>query len=84
MNKPALTVTATEFKIRCLALIDEMNRTNTRVLVTKHGKPVAEISPARVETEAAVPFVGWMKGTVVRYDSPFDSAVETSEWDALK
>lgn len=38
-------VTATEFKSRCLALIDEVNRTRHPLRITRHGKPVAEIVP---------------------------------------
>jgi prevent-host-death family protein len=43
----ATTVTATAFKAKCLALIDEMNRTRVPIVVTNRGKPVAEMFPAR-------------------------------------
>jgi prevent-host-death family protein len=39
------TVSAAEFKARCLALLEEVRRTRQPLLVTRHGKPVAEISP---------------------------------------
>jgi prevent-host-death family protein len=39
------TVPATEFKAHCLALLEEVRRTRQSLLVTRHGKPVAEISP---------------------------------------
>jgi prevent-host-death family protein len=39
------TVSATEFKSRCLALLEEVRRTRRPLLVTRHGVPVAEISP---------------------------------------
>jgi prevent-host-death family protein len=39
------TVSATEFKSRCLALLEEVRRTRRRLLVTRHGEPVAEIVP---------------------------------------
>lgn len=42
---PLKTVSATEFKARCLALLEEVRRTRQSLLVTRHGKPVAEISP---------------------------------------
>lgn len=41
------TVSATEFKSRCLALIDEVQRTGHRLLITRHGKPVVEIGPSK-------------------------------------
>lgn len=39
------TVTATEFKSRCLALLEEVQRTRGSLVVTRHGKPVASIVP---------------------------------------
>jgi len=39
------TVAATEFKERCLALLEEVRQTRQSLLVTRHGKPVAEVSP---------------------------------------
>ena len=39
------TVTATEFKTRCLALIDEIAETRETIIVTRHGKPVAQLTP---------------------------------------
>jgi prevent-host-death family protein len=39
------TVKASEFKARCLALMDEVARTGEPVLITKKGKPIAELRP---------------------------------------
>ena len=43
--KAVKTVSATESKQRCLALLEEIRQTCQSMLVTCHGKPVAEISP---------------------------------------
>jgi len=40
------TMTATEFKARCLALLDEVAATGEVITVLKHGKPVAQLVPA--------------------------------------
>ena len=37
------TIPATEFKARCLALMDEVATTGESILITKHGKPIAEL-----------------------------------------
>ena len=37
------TVTATEFKAKCLALLDEVAKTGGTITVTKRGKPVATV-----------------------------------------
>lgn len=38
---------ATEFKAKCLKIMDEVAESGERVLITKHGKPVAELVPIR-------------------------------------
>jgi prevent-host-death family protein len=39
-------VTATTFKAKCLALLDDVEETGEPLVVTKHGKPVARVVPA--------------------------------------
>ena len=41
------TIQASQFKARCLALMDEVARTGETILVTKNGKPIAELRPHR-------------------------------------
>ena len=43
-------IKASEFKAKCLKLIDEVNETGEAIIITKRGKPVA-----RVERERTVP-----------------------------
>lgn len=38
-------IKASEFKARCLALLDEVAQSHTSLVVTKHGKPVARLVP---------------------------------------
>lgn len=38
------TVTATEFKAKCLALLEEVDRLGSTVTVTKRGRPVAVVT----------------------------------------
>ena len=40
-------VKASEFKAKCLAFLDEVERTGDRLVITKKGKPVAEVVPHR-------------------------------------
>jgi prevent-host-death family protein len=39
------TITAGEFKAKCLSLLDEVNHAHETVIVTKRGHPVAMITP---------------------------------------
>ena len=61
---------ASTFKATCLELMDRVRETGVEFVVTKHGRPVAKLVPYR--DEAATSFFGSMKGTVVKYDRPFD------------
>jgi prevent-host-death family protein len=72
------TVPAGEFKAKCLKLIDEVAEKRQSFIVTKRGRPVAEVIPIR-EKKA---LFGAMKGSgVILGDiiSPLDV-----EWDAMK
>lgn len=40
-----ITVAASEFKAKCLKLLDEVAETGETIVVTKRGKPVARIGP---------------------------------------
>ena len=53
------TIAASEFKARCLEIMDEVERTGIEVTITKHRKPVARLVPAMPVKQG---FVGSMKG----------------------
>ena len=40
------TMKASEFKARCLALMDEVAESGEEIVITKRGKPVAKLAPA--------------------------------------
>lgn len=48
------TIKASEFKAKCLALIDQVARTGRPLLVTKNRKPVAELRPHRPASGSAL------------------------------
>lgn len=39
------TITASQFKARCLRLLDEVAETGEPLVITKHGRPVARLEP---------------------------------------
>ena len=43
MKRSWRTISAAEFKSRCLALLDEVRETRETLVVTKRGKPVAKV-----------------------------------------
>jgi prevent-host-death family protein len=50
-----------EFKAKCLGLIEQVNKTRQPLRITRHGRPVAEVVP--VGPERTRKFVGDMVGT---------------------
>lgn len=46
------TVKASEFKARCLKIMDEVAETGEPVVITKNGKPVAQLAPAPPERKS--------------------------------
>mgnify|MGYP002682217402 CR=1 FL=1 len=50
------TIQASEFKARCLALMDQVAASGEILVVTKNGKPVAELHPYQ-GARASSPFV---------------------------
>jgi prevent-host-death family protein len=52
---------AGEFKARCLAVIDTVQKTREAVLITKRGRPVAKLIPAE---QSPREFLGRLEGIV--------------------
>jgi prevent-host-death family protein len=77
------TLSASAFKAQCLALMDEVERTGVPVTITKHGRPVAQLAPARPGA-VRLPVFGLHKGRLVERDpSDIDRpVVDPSAWSA--
>jgi len=75
------TIQASEFKAKCLALMDRVARTGETILVTKNGKPIAELRPHR--PPRAKSLIGLHKGQIdVRGD--IVSPIASRLWEAMK
>jgi len=75
------TLQASQFKAQCLALLDEVARTGEPVLVTKHGRPVAELRAHR--RPRAKSLIGIDKGKL-KIKGDIISPIGTELWEALK
>lgn len=73
------TIKAGEFKAKCLKLLDEVAASGDTLVITKRGKPVAELRPVAAKPK---PRVGFMRGTVT-YMGDVISPVD-AEWEVLK
>ena len=73
------TIKASEFKAKCLQIMDEVAETGESIVITKRGSPVAELFPARRRPGT---IFGAMKGSMKTLGdiiSPIDV-----EWDAMR
>ena len=81
-------VSATEFKAKSLALIDEMQRSGEPLTVTRRGKPSIKLVAEREEKPKPL-ILGAMKGTftihgdlIAPIDPDWESAMD-EKWDRL-
>jgi prevent-host-death family protein len=76
--KKAMNIPAAVFKAECLKLMERVARTGEPVVITKHGRPVAQLAPIPPGPQS---LFGYMRNTVkIKGDvtKPLDE-----EWSAL-
>ncbi len=72
------SMTVTKFKATCLSILDDVQKQKKRVVITKRGKPIAEVVPYL----KADPKVS-LKNTVT-YMGDIVSPVAEEDWEVLK
>ena len=75
-------IAISEFKAKCLALLDQVEKTKKPIRVTRRGKAVAEVVPPSAE-----PVVNWMGSMKRRIEILGDivaPAIEEKDWEALR
>jgi len=78
-----IEVAISEFKAKCLALLEQVRRTRQPIRITRHGKPVAEVvPPSPVEDRSA--WMGSMKGRMEILGDIISPASDEDEWEALR
>lgn len=73
------TISATEFKAKCLHLLDEVQRTGQDLVISKRGKPVARV----VAENQPKPWLA-LRGTGSFQGEPFEPVLKETEIDSLK
>ena len=73
------TINASDFKAKCLALIDQVADTGDPIVITKNGKPLVKLVPHRVPKRS--PLGVWKDKVIIKGD--IISPIEV-EWDALR
>ena len=66
MQQQTLEIAASEFKAKCLDLMDQLAaRKLDRIVVTKRGRPVAVLTPPPTPEEVVEGLFGCLKGRLV-------------------
>lgn len=76
-------VAISEFKAKCLALLEQVRKTRKPILVTRFGKPVAEVippGPAAEETD----WLGSMADSIEIVGDIVSPVIEETDWEALR
>lgn len=76
-------IAISEFKAKCLAILENVRRTKTPVRVTRFGKPVAEIVPPTAVMDRAQ-WIGSMKDSIEILGDIISPANDEDEWDSLR
>ena len=75
-------VAISEFKAKCLALLDEVEKTKQPLRVTRHGRPVAEVVPPTPVNDAS--WMGSMKNQIQILGDIISPANDEDEWEVLR
>ena len=75
-------INASDFKARCLAILDRVHETGERVVILKRGRPVAELS--RVTGDGNDYPQADLEGTVIVVDDVVGPVFPEEHWDSLK
>jgi len=75
-------VAISEFKAKCLALLDQVQKTKKPILVTRFGKPLAEVVPH--VPAAPADWMGSMKGRMEILGDIISPANDESDWEVLR
>jgi prevent-host-death family protein len=75
------SIPAGKFKTSCLAVMDEVQATGEPVVVTKHGKPVVKLVPAKTKDSN---IFDYMAGKVKIVGDIISPITPIEDWDALK
>jgi prevent-host-death family protein len=77
------SITISEFKATCLAVLERVRRTGEPVLVTKRGEPIAEVVPAS-RPPTATRELGVLHGSGAITGDIVSPVGEGSDWEALR
>jgi prevent-host-death family protein len=82
-KKSIREIAISQFKAKCLSLLEEVHKTKAPLRVTKRGKAIADVIPASPETEH-VDWLGFMSNRTEITGDIVSPVIEIAEIEALK
>jgi len=76
-------IAISEFKAKCLALLEQVRKTRKPIRVTRFGQPVADVVPAAPSPDRAN-WLGSMKDTMEITGDIISPIIEETDWEALR
>jgi antitoxin (DNA-binding transcriptional repressor) of toxin-antitoxin stability system len=76
-------IAISEFKAKCLAIVEEVHKTKHPIQITKFGKVVAELGPPKPKP-APKDWMGSMKGEVKILGDIISPASDPEDWEVLR
>jgi len=75
-------ISVSEFKAKCLGLIEEVHKTRQPLRITRHGRPMAELIPAGPDRMRK--FLGDMEGTVEILGDIVSPVIDLDDFEAYR
>ena len=76
-------VAISEFKAKCLALLEQVRKTKKPIRITRFGKPVAEVVPAG-PAEKRGSWLGYMAGKMEIVGDIVSPVIDPNDIEALR
>lgn len=76
-------VAISEFKAKCLGMLEQVRKTRKPIRITRFGKPVAEIVPPTVQP-LAKSWLGCMEGTIRIVGDIVGPIRSEDDWEASR
>jgi prevent-host-death family protein len=82
-ENPARRIAISEFKAKCLSLLEEVSQTKTPLRVTRRGKPIADVVPASSEPQEGN-WLGSMSDSLEITGDVVSPVIDIAQIEALK
>ncbi|MGA2096177.1 MAG: type II toxin-antitoxin system Phd/YefM family antitoxin [Candidatus Acidiferrum sp.] len=76
-------IAISQFKAKCLAILENVEKTGQAIRITRHGKPVADVVPIVGAVDRAAMF-GSMRDSMKILGDIIEPAIDLDEIEALR